>query len=748
MGLLDTEVAKWKRAFGLLGGIPKTFKNNPRNAETMDAVFGFGGIIPGVGDAVSAAEAKYRYDQGDMLGAGLAGLGALPMVPALAGTFIGKKGINNLGLADVLKQAEAMEKAGKSRDEIWEATAQMAAKKGVPGGGIGRGVDKQWRFEISDKYDIIDSSQGAKEIGAHWKSGKDKHLSSLYEGGSPSITQHMAMSHDDLFKAYPELRATNLTGGADKSRGSFSGDTVTMRWDDIARASNPQKVEDLSEPMSTNLHELQHAIQQREGLARGGSPNSVAWMGDTATKRRDEINSIINSGKYTPDEYFKLLEEKRGLINNAEMTPYEAYRHLAGEAEARLTQSRMNMTPLDRQMFPPWSQKELGGYDVPEAQQIVRFGDGPAMNAPMRPSNASVGMSSKPKGWVSGWETRIDQPYLEGPPAPKRPLDTWGGYGTPEEYQAAQAAKQIADAEWAARTSQAQRNIRYGASRSPYAGGQSDKVYDRIAQDVPPYLNDRPRNHLGQEIPPTPYELAHAEAQRVAALPVEHGGLGLPPGNTAMDRARAMGFDTDAYHGTGKEVFDAFDPLISADNSHLSTGGRSWLSTSPKIASGFSGGMTFRDMYPISQYGAEGAGLKSIKVIPDPPYNVNAALEKNGYVMPLKINKSGEKSISNKETRKLMFEGNDDWRESGQELADAMGDNVITKLLGHPRSAYPELRATNYAVKDPSRIRSRFAAFNPAKRDSADLLSGLAPWALPVGATLLGGSFLLPPEEY
>jgi len=461
---------------------------------------------------------------------------------------------------------------------------------------------------------------------------------------------------------------------------------------------------------SKTLHELGHGIQRIEGHATGGNPATMP--------------------------------------PNLGMTPEQVYWNQAGEAEARLTQSRMNMTPLDRQMFPPWSQKELGGYDVPEAQQIVRFGDGPAMNAPMRPSNASVGMSSKPKGWVSGWETRIDQPYLEGPPAPKRPLDTWGGYGTPEEYQAAQAAKQIADAEWAARTSQAQRNIRYGASRSPYAGGQSDKVYDRIAQDVPPYLNDRPRNHLGQEIPPTPYELAHAEAQRVAALPVEHGGLGLPPGNTAMDRARAMGFDTDAYHGTGKEVFDAFDPLISADNSHLSTGGRSWLSTSPKIASGFSGGMTFRDMYPISQYGAEGAGLKSIKVIPDPPYNVNAALEKNGYVMPLKINKSGEKSISNKETRKLMFEGNDDWRESGQELADAMGDNVITKLLGHPRSAYPELRATNYAVKDPSRIRSRFAAFNPAKRDSADLLSGLAPWALPVGATLLGGSFLLPPEEY
>ena len=52
------------------------------------------------------------------------------------------------------------------------------------------------------------------------------------------------------------------------------------------------------------------------------------------------------------------------------------------------------------------------------------------------------------------------------------------------------------------------------------------------------------------------------------------------------------------------------------------------------------------------------------------------------------------------------------------------------------------------AIYDPFLIRSRFAAFNPAKRDSADLLAGIAPWAMPIGATLLGGSFLLPPEEY
>ena len=50
-----------------------------------------------------------------------------------------------------------------------------------------------------------------------------------------------------------------------------------------------------------------------------------------------------------------------------------------------------------------------------------------------------------------------------------------------------------------------------------------------------------------------------AVAQRNAALPIEQGGLGLPANNTAMDRAAAMGFDTDVFHGTSKD-FLTFNP--------------------------------------------------------------------------------------------------------------------------------------------------------------------------------------------
>ena len=51
------------------------------------------------------------------------------------------------------------------------------------------------------------------------------------------------------------------------------------------------------------------------------------------------------------------------------------------------------------------------------------------------------------------------------------------------------------------------------------------------------------------------------------------------------------------------------------------------------------------------------------------------------------------------------------------------------------------------AVTDPSRIRSRFAAFNPAKRDSADILASISPFAVPMAAGMLGAAALTGSED-
>ena len=49
-------------------------------------------------------------------------------------------------------------------------------------------------------------------------------------------------------------------------------------------------------------------------------------------------------------------------------------------------------------------------------------------------------------------------------------------------------------------------------------------------------------------------------AQERAALPPSKGGLGLPKNNTAEQRAAAMGTKTDVYHGTKQDITGAFKP--------------------------------------------------------------------------------------------------------------------------------------------------------------------------------------------
>lgn len=101
------------------------------------------------------------------------------------------------------------------------------------------------------------------------------------------------------------------------------------------------------------------------------------------------------------------------------------------------------------------------------------------------------------------------------------------------------------------------------------------------------------RGAIGTQRPLTEFEQAHLTAQRNAALPVNQGGLGLAPDNTAMDRARAMGFDTDVYHGTGADI-EAFDPKLLKETSQYMKG--VFTTDKPDIASNY--GDT---VYPLVQ---------------------------------------------------------------------------------------------------------------------------------------------------
>jgi hypothetical protein len=80
---------------------------------------------------------------------------------------------------------------------------------------------------------------------------------------------------------------------------------------------------------STALHELQHAIQNREGFETGGM--------------RQEFGRGFKN---------RPIDPKTGK----QLTPWQTYRSLVGETEARLVQDRRNLDLGQRRSIPPYSQ--------------------------------------------------------------------------------------------------------------------------------------------------------------------------------------------------------------------------------------------------------------------------------------------------------------------------------------------------------------------------------------------------------
>jgi hypothetical protein len=190
-----------------------------------------------------------------------------------------------------------------------------------------------------------------------------------------------------------------------------------------------------------------------------------------------------------------------------------------------------------------------------------------------------------------------------------------------------------------------------------------------------------------------PQQEALDTAQRNAALPVEQGGLGLPKDNTPEMRAEAMGFDinTIRYHGSDKDI-SAFDPAKFGKNDQGWYGRGITTDTDPEIASGYA--------------------------------NYNEA-ENGQAVYPLL-------------TRGKYM----DWPEGQQPFASAKDSIQGTKdiqglgyqgtRMTNDRDLYgntPQI-GTEQVTFNPANVRSRFAAFDPMRKNEADILAGVLPLGL------------------
>jgi len=438
--------------------------------------------------------------------------------------------------------------------------------------GWGKGVDGKWRFEINDKYDITDNLD---EIGSRFPID-DEITRNLISGRWNGARSTDMLSHDDLYAAYPEFKNMGIAKETGDSLGSINHDG-TQAYINNTLLQRSLGGRDISKPDNAHsvlMHEIQHAIQGKEGFARGGSPDQFSGrLPFPAVLNDAQVMAMMVKGGISkedaPWEFAKRMgRNPKGnateLLNKndpdvlSRMThdEHEAYRRLAGEVEARTTQSRLDLDPQQRRENYPFDYKTYG-YDVPAKSQTVDFGSNKA--------NA------------------------------QRPL--------------------------------------------------------------------------------TEFEQAHLLAQQRAALPVNQRGLDLPADNTAMDRARAMGFKGDAYHATQSDIKN----MIPSEDGKL--GGGVYTSYEPDMAEKYLKGDDGANTMPLM--------LRGDKL----------DMDKHGGMLE-------DKYWSGKKTK-------EDYYKSLNKYQNA--NNLSSRIYGAP---YAEI-----ITQDPKNIRSRFAAFDPFNRDSSNLLA-------------------------
>lgn len=240
------------------------------------------------------------------------------------------------------------------RDNLGVAREMESSKKDAKtiklATGWERGADGKWRYEVPDgKY--------------------KRNIFTIIKEKINGLTLSDVWVDDALFKAYPNLKSLLFT--IEKmnkgDNGFYDGKKITLNETLITDDESLSREELIS---SILVHEIQHAIQEIEGFARGGN---------TENGLNILHNELIQKVSHLP-RYKELTEKRENLIKNGssifskevesvekerdeflvkyaaqltkegtwEAAKYEAYERLAGEVESRNVQTRMDYTPEQR----------------------------------------------------------------------------------------------------------------------------------------------------------------------------------------------------------------------------------------------------------------------------------------------------------------------------------------------------------------------------------------------------------------
>lgn len=346
-------------------------------------------------DSLTGYEASPEDVTDFALSTGAVGMGVSKALAPKAdlGMFVGKRSKLTPEQEGLAYGAEMMDLRGEARKDIWEKT------------GWWKGPDKKWRTEIPDDTAEIEGVDDLFGIGA-----------------STNLRGDDIIRHPELKAHYPDLSAEQnvaTIAGEPTVRGRYS-----QPWaDDVGEYDNIfVAAPDYEGAKNVLLHELQHAVQSREGFSSGANaqavdknlksivaelpPEVVVYMRQKQRsvelkKDLDDISEAIEAGpdaetvnpywfgfskehlvstfKETAeqlesatgwtDKYRQVIdpiaEDMDSLFQVLNKKPFDLYQRNMGEAEARLVQKREKYTPEQRRAISPWDD-----YDVPEEELL------------------------------------------------------------------------------------------------------------------------------------------------------------------------------------------------------------------------------------------------------------------------------------------------------------------------------------------------------------------------------------------
>lgn len=283
-----------------------------------------------------------------------------------------------------LDRAQMMEMGGSHPEDIWRETGNY------------RGVEGRWRQEISDNAAKLKDNAAGILADAHEAPKTD--LQSALPGGAADTRLAHILDHRELYDAYPWTQNIKVRLFPNMGNGA-AYDEITNTIKLGTRAANEETV----------LHEVQHAIQSREGFAKGG-----AQAEKFALRYEEEVAAIKKEGrKYLQKDFDnkplteyeksrlpyiqKVLETDKARRAEAPKKAFENYQRLAGEVEARNTETRMLLDEMGRRkFFPEWTQdtKNKDQLIVDKPSWTTPYG---VTNDPMRAPESTTFKPTSPR---------------------------------------------------------------------------------------------------------------------------------------------------------------------------------------------------------------------------------------------------------------------------------------------------------------------------------------------------------------